>query len=339
MEGSVWVVAEQDELGLHDCTLEAIGEARSLANELHALLEVVLLGAEVSSIVKAAARYDVDVVHRVEHPLLARYTTDAYVNALRELLTEATPILVLLSATPIGKDLAPRLAARLCWGFVPGCIWVMAGPDGDLRLIRPSHQNMVHEVYSCPLQARIVATLVPGAIGVDQPKDPRIPEIRRHYPELSSDQLRTKILDYTHGDPRTLPLSEAEIIVAGGRGVGSREGWRVIDGVADTLGAVVGGTRGALDLGYIPAHRMIGLAGESIRPHLYVAAGISGAIHHISGVRAENIVAVNLDRQAPLMRQSTLAIIGDLHKILPLLAERIRVYKAQKNASSMEGTA
>jgi electron transfer flavoprotein alpha subunit len=338
LEGrSIWVVAEQDELGLRDCTLEAVGEARSLADEFHVLLELVLLGAEVSSIVKAAARHDVDVIHRVEHPLLARYTTDMYVNALTELLREATPILVLLSATPIGKDLAPRLAAHLRWGLVPGCTWIMAGPDGDLRLIRPSHQNMIHEVYSCPPQAPIVATLMPGAIGVDQPNEPRIPEIRHHHPELSQDQLRTKILDYTRGDPRTLPLSEAEIIVAGGRGVGSREGWQVIDDVADALGAVVGGTRAALDLGYIPPHHMIGLAGEYIRPHLYIAAGISGAIHHVSGVRAENTVAVNIDPHAPLMRQSTLAIVGDLHTILPLLAERIRVHNTAK-ASSMEGT-
>jgi electron transfer flavoprotein alpha subunit len=338
LEGSVWVVAEQDELGLRDCTLEAIGEARSLANQLRSLLEVVLLGTEVSSIVKAAARYDVDVIHRVEHPLLARYTTDAYVNALGELLREANPVLVLLSATPIGKDLAPRLAARLRCGLVPGCIWVIARPDGDLRLIRASHQKMVHEVYSCPPQAQVVATLLPGAIGVDQPKEPRIPEIRLHHPKLSADQLRTKILDYSRGDPRTLPLSEAEIIVAGGRGVGSREGWQVIDDVADALGAVVGGTRAALDLGYIPPHHMIGLAGESVRPHLYIAAGVSGAVHHISGVRAENTVAVNIDPHAPLMRQSTLAVVGDLHAILPLLAERIRAHKTEKASSPMEGT-
>jgi electron transfer flavoprotein alpha subunit len=336
---SIWVVAEQDELGLRDCTLEAIAEARVLADRLRVLLEVVLLGADVGPVIENTARQDVDVIHRVEHPLLARYTTDAYVHALEELLAEAAPILVLMSATAIGKDLAPRVAARLRWGLVTGCIWVMASPDGDLRLIRPSHQSMIHEVYSCPPQGRVVATLQPGAVGVEQPEHPRIPEIRRHNPELSADELRTKILDHTRGDPRTLPLGEAEIVVAGGRGVAGREGWQVIDSVADALGAVAGGTRIALDLGYIPPRLMIGLGGELIRPHLYIAAGISGAIHHLGGVRAENIVAVNIDRHAPLMRQSTLAIVGDLHAILPLLAERIRRHKAEKTACSMRGTA
>jgi electron transfer flavoprotein alpha subunit len=198
---------------------------------------------------------------------------------------------------------------------------------------------MVHEVYSFPWQGNIVVTFLRGAMGANEPERSRVPEVRSYYPELSAEALRTKMLGFTRGDPRALPLSEAEIVVAGGRGVDGREGWRIINDLADALSAVVGGTRGALDLGYIPDQLMIGQTGESIRPRLYVAAGLSGAIQHLGGVHAEITVAVNIDSSAPVMSQSTLAIVGDLHSILPLLAERIRRFRAGKVGASPGGIA
>lgn len=332
------MIAEHDELRLRDCTLEAICAGRALADQQQEPLEVALLGADTSPFVEEAAKYDVDVIHRVEHPLLAHYTTDAHLCALVQILSEAEPYAVLMGASLTGKDLAPTLASRLGWSVLTGCVWLALRPDG-LRLIRPSHQGLVHEVYLFPRQGQIVVSLLPGAIGANEPEHSRVPELRFHHPELPTENVRTKILDFTPGNSRTLPLSEAEIVVAGGRGVNGREGWRIIDSLADVLSAVVGGTRGAVDLGYVPSELMIGQTGESIRPRLYVAAGLSGAIQHLAGVHAEATVAVNTDSSAPVMNQSTLAVLGDLHHILPLLTERIRRYKAGKVGASHGGIA
>lgn len=332
MEGhSIWVIAEHDGLRLRDCTLEAICVARTLADQEPGPLEVALLGADTGLLAQEAAKYDVDVIHRVEHPLLAHYTMDTHVSAVVQILSEAEPYAVLMGASLRGKDLAPTLAGRLGWSVLTSCVWLALRPDG-LQLIKPSHQGRVHEVYVFPRQGRIVVSLLPGAIGASESEHPRVPQLRFHRPELAQKNVRTKILDFTPGNSRTMPLSQAEIVIAGGRGVNSREGWRMIDGLADALNAVVGATRGAVDLGYVPPEFMIGQTGESIRPRLYIAAGLSGAIEHLAGVHAETSVAVNTDSSAPVMNQSTLAIVGDLHAILPLLAEHIRKYKAGKVA-------
>lgn len=323
------MVAEHDELRLRNCTLESICAARALADQEQDQVEVALLGADTCLLAQEAAKYDVDVIHRVEHPLLAHYTLDAYLSALVQTLSDAKPYAVLMGASLRGKDLAPTLASRLGWSMLTGCVWLALRPDG-LQLIRPSHQGKVHEVYLFPRQGQIVVSLLPGTIGANEPEHSRVPKLQFHHPELAPEDIRTKILDFTAVNPRTLPLSQAEIVVAGGRGVRGREGWRIIDSLADALGAVVGATRGAVDLGYVPAEVMIGQTGETIRPRLYIAAGLSGAIQHLAGVHAETTVAVNTDRSAPVTNQSTLAVVGDLHSILALLTERIRRYKADK---------
>jgi electron transfer flavoprotein alpha subunit len=138
------------------------------------------------------------------------------------------------------------------------------------------------------------------------------------------------VLEIRPGDPRSLPLDEAELVVAGGRGVGSRENWQVIDELADALGASSGGSRVALDLGYIPRQKMIGQTGQNIRPRLYIAAGISGSSHHLGGVRAETLISINKDRSSSIMKQASLGVVGDLHKILPLLVEKLRKFKGEK---------
>jgi len=292
-------------------------------------LEVALLGDDTDLLAQEAAKYDVDVIHRIEHPLLAHCTMDAHLSALMQILTEAEPYAVLMGASLTGKDLAPTLGSRLGWSVLTGCVWLAVCADG-LQLIRPSHQGRVHEVYLFPRQGRVVVSLLPGAIGANAPEHSRVPEIRFHHPNLAPENVRTKILDFTRVDPRTLPINQAEIVVAGGRGVNGRQGWRLIDSLADALNGVVGGTRGAVDLGYLPPELMIGQTGESVSPRLYIAAGLSGAIQHLAGVHAETTVAINTDGSAPVMKQSTLAVVGDLHSILPLLTEQVRRYKAVK---------
>jgi electron transfer flavoprotein alpha subunit len=324
---AVWVIAEQDAGGIRDASLEVIGEGRALADALRTRLHTIVLGSELDHLLEQLTRQDVDAFYLVSHPLLGQYTTDAYVNALEELLGSALPAALLISATPVGSDLAPRLAARLKASMVDECIWVKAGPAGDIRLVQPIHQDRAHRTLSCPPNQPVVASLRPGLIGLDPPKRWRSPDIIRFQPQLQTDHLRVQLLNFTPGDPRLMELSEAELIVAGGRGVRDKESWQLLEELADVLGAAVAGSRIALDLGYVPRKSMIGQTGAWIRPRLYLAAGISGASHHLGGVKAGTFISINIDQHAPIFKQGTLNVVGDLHEILPLLIQKIRAAK------------
>jgi electron transfer flavoprotein alpha subunit len=324
---AVWVIAEQDAGGIRDASLEVIGEGRALADALRNRLHVIVLGNELDHLLDPLTRQDVDAVYLVSHTLLSQYTTDAYVNALEQLLASAVPAALLISATAQGSDLAPRLAARLQVPLVDACIWVKAGPAGDIRLVQPIHQDRAHRTLSCPSNQSVVASLRPGLIGLDPPKRWRTPELIRFQPQLQAEQVRTQLVNFTPGDPRQLELAEAETIVAGGRGVRDKESWQLVEELADALGAAVGGSRIALDLGYVPRKSMIGQTGAWIHPRLYLAAGISGASHHLGGVKAGTFISINIDQHAPIFKQGTLNVVGDLHEILPLLIQKIRADK------------
>jgi electron transfer flavoprotein alpha subunit len=327
---AIWVIAEEDSRGVRDAALEVIGEGRALADQLRARLHVIALGDSTGHLVEPLTHQDVDAIYLVSHPLLHPYSSGGYVTALAQLFQEeqlSGPVLI--SATALGSDLAPRLAAHLKVPLAADCIWVKAGPAGDLRLIQPIHQDRAHLTLSCPADTPLIASLRPGSIGMDQPKRSRVPAIIHFNPQLDSTQIRTHILESVPGDPRQMDLSEADLIVSGGFGVRDKESWRALEALADELGAAVGGSRVAMDLGYIPRKHMIGQTGAWIRPRLYLAAGISGASHHVGGVKADAFIAINLDKHAPIFKQGSLNVVGDLHEILPRLIQKIRQAKSR----------
>ena len=328
---AVWVVAELDEDGIRESTLEVLAEGRELADRLQDTLGCVLIGSEVGRFVKVLGRYGADVVYLSEDPALSDYTTDGYVGALTGLVMEYHPFLVMLSATPSGQDLAPRVAARLKTGLVTDCVAVKVDAEADLEFIKPTHQGRIYSTIACIEAEPRIVTLRPGVFGSSPPGPDKETQVITFRPRIEGSTLRTKVRGLVKGDPKLIPLEEANIIVAGGRGVTDGHQWHEVEQVAEALRGAVGGTRVALDMGIIARDRMIGQTGKSVRPTLYLAAGISGASHHIGGVDAEHLVAINTDRNAPIMKRSELGIVANAKEVLPLLLRSLRQLSPERD--------
>lgn len=327
---SICVVAELDENGLRECALEIIGEGRALADACGASLTVLTHAHTTGDWLEKLKHQDADRVVLVEHPLLENPSADVHVAALTQWLTAQPPALLIMSDTVNGHELAARLAARLRWAIVTDCLWVKGNPQGGFNVIKPTHQDRVHTTYTSLPEQPLIVTFRPGVIGLESPRGARTPEIIRWQPALDESLIRARTVEIAPGDPHQIDLREAERIVAGGRGVRSAVDWHLIEELADALDAAVGGSRQALDLGYIPNERMIGQTGKSVKPRLYLAAGVSGASHHLDGVSADVLIAINRDRGAPIFTRCSLGVVGDLYEILPALSRRIREHREAK---------
>jgi electron transfer flavoprotein alpha subunit len=331
----VCVIAETNEQGLRECTLEAIGEGRTAADQLGCGLTLILIGHRLDRFIEMAAGQGADTVYLIDHPLLANYSTDGFVGALEESLVELNPRLTLVSATILGQDMAPRLAFRMRMAIITDCLWVKIGSQGETNCIKPAYQEKIHITYTFPPGQAVMASLRPGVIGYIPPRRSRPIELIRHLPKLNETMIRTQKTGSVRGDPHTIDLVEAESVVAGGRGIRIHDDWKLIEDLVDALGAAVGGSRLALDLGYIPRHRLIGQTGQSISPRLYLAVGISGTLHHTEGVKARVMIAINKDRGAPIFNLCDLGIVADLYDLLPALTRRIRQEKTSRQAGRL----
>lgn len=320
----VWIVAEYDEHGLRPCTVEVISEGRDLADRLGGSLSVIILGYNLTQYVESLSRRNVDQIYLVEHPLLADYNPDAYVTALADMVTEHQPYLILISATPNGKDFSPRLGVRLQAGIVTGCVSVKLNRQGQLQFTKPTYQGKVYSAITCSCGPPYVATICPGVIGIEPPGPISHPEVIRKNPDIRPEVLKVRYLETIPGDPSRIDLREAEKIVAGGGGVGDKETWGLIEASAESLGASVGGTRLAFDKGFCKRTRLIGHTGKRVSPKFYLGAGLSGSNYHLRGVETDCLIAINIDQEAPIFDHCQLGIIGDLHKVLPALIRKLR---------------
>jgi electron transfer flavoprotein alpha subunit len=320
---NVWVVAEHRAGELLEITLEMLGDARQLADKLKGQVEVLLLGSQVENLVPRLGQQGADRVYLAEHPLLERYQSDLYLHVISGLVREHSPAIIILPATANGQDLASRLAARTGAPLASDCVIFKLGPAGELEAVCPGFGDKVYIriLLTGPLQ---IVTMRPGAAGVEKTKKPKTPEVVKIEPGLSPGQNRTRFLEYRPGDPRLIDLVEADRIVSGGRGMGGPDGFKILEQLADLLGAAIGGTRVAVDNRWIPFARQIGQTGKTVAPKLYLAIGISGASHHIMGAKAsENIVAINSDPNAPIFKIAQLKVLADLHEVLPVLVKKL----------------
>jgi len=320
---NVWILAEYREGELLEVTLEMLGDARQLADKLQGQVEVLLLGNQVESLVPRLGQYGADRVYLAEHPLLERYLSDLYLPVIADLVRQHSPGIVILPATANGQDLASRLAARTGAPLVSDCVIFKLGSAGELEAVCPGFGDKVYVRILLTGSLQIV-TMRPGAAGVEKPKKARTPEVVKIEPGLSPGQSRTRLMEYLPGDPRLIDLVEADRIVSGGRGVGGPEGFKILEQLADLLGAAVGGTRVAVDNRWIPFERQIGQTGKTVAPKLYLAIGISGSSHHIMGAKgSETIVAINSDPNAPIFKTAQLKVCADLHEVLPILVKKL----------------
>lgn len=334
MEKDVWVLAEHFRGEVNSVTFEMLDEGRTVANRLNGQLAAVVFGHHLPDAAATLGSYGADVVYMVDHPLLVEYTTDAYVQAMVSLIRERNPFLILLPATVNGRDLAPRIAARLEVGLASDCTMVRLNDKGLVEATRSTHRDKVYQTVALTSSPPMIATLRPGAVGLIKPDSSRQSKVKVKVLSLDIDQsaLRTKVLHTRKADPETIDISEAELVVSGGRGIGTAENWRLVEELATALGASVGGSRMAMDQGWIPTERMVGQTGKSVSSLLYLALGISGANEHMFGIReAKNIVAITKDPGAPILKSAGKAVVGDVNEIVPVLIRKIKEMGSKNN--------
>jgi electron transfer flavoprotein alpha subunit len=329
MGNDVWVIVEHEGGQPKKISLELLGRAGHLARELGGSMIAVIPGKDVASVARAIGPYGADIVYTVEDPLLEPYTADAYTQTVGEALRKERPTLVLIGSTAQGRDYAPRVAARLGTAIVTDCASLDIA-DGRLAATRPMYTRKAIGTVEFASEGIRIAVVLPAVYPVP-PADPkRSTEVRTMHVALDPKQIRTKVREVQAIQRETVPLTEADVIVSGGRGLRGPENFALLDALAKALGAAVGSSRPPVDSGWVPHDYEIGQTGKTVSPQLYLACGISGAPQHLAGMSgSKHIVAINKDPNAPIFQLADLGIVGDLFEILPKLTEAVRKVKGR----------
>lgn len=324
----VWVFAEQRAGELQKVSLELLGEGRKIADKLGVKLTALLLGKGVKGLADTLGRHGADEVLVAESSLLEHYTTDGYTKIICDLANERKPGIVLIGATFIGRDLGPRVAARLSTGLTADCTVLDVDVEKtDLLATRPAFGGNLMATIVCPDHRPQMATVRPGVFErlSDEERNFTVEEVEI---EIAESDIRTKILEIIKESKEIVDISEAHFIVSGGRGVGSQENFAILEELAEVLGGTVAGSRAAVENGWIDREYQVGQTGKTVRPTIYIACGISGAIQHVAGMQeSDMIIAINKDPEAPIMKAADYAIVGDLLKIVPEMTSQIKTIK------------
>jgi len=319
--------AEHRDGKLRRPSLEAVSEARRLASSLQGPVTAVLVGPGVEGLAAELAAHGADKVHVFDDPALGAYATEPYARALAQVVTEAKPSAVLVPATAMGKDLAPRAAARLGAGLVSDCV-SFAVKDGRLEARRPMYAGKAYATVRWEGDPQM-ATLRPNVFPLEKADASRKAEVAKGEVDTSA---RAKVTAVHAAAAGKVELTEAQIIVSGGRGLKGPENFHLIQGLADALGAAVGASRAVVDAGWVDHQFQVGQTGKTVSPTLYVACGISGAIQHLAGMSSsKTIVAINKDPDAPIFKVANYGLVGDVFEILPKLTEAAKAYFAAKH--------
>jgi electron transfer flavoprotein alpha subunit len=321
MAKGVWIVAEQREGALRKVSFELASTARKLADQLGEEVGAVLLGSGVEAMAAQLGKYGVDKVFVADNPALEPYTTDAHAAAVAKAVKENDPSILLLGASTQGKDLSARLVGKLATGMATDCTDVKIA-DGKLLAIRPMYAGKCFGevvVTGAPQMASLrpnVFTIVENA---------KAGTVVKFDPALDAAQLKTKVLEVQKEAAGKIDVSEANIIVSGGRGMKGPEGYAILEELAKLLSAAVGASRAAVDAGWRPQSDQVGQTGKVVSPNLYIACGISGAIQHLAGMSSSKyIVAINKDADAPIFQRADYGIVDDLFKVVPALTVEVK---------------
>lgn len=321
----VWIFAEQRSKKLASVSLELLGIGRKLANKLGVELSAVLLGDEVGEISAQLIDTGADKVYLIESNLLANYCENSYTKVIVDLILENKPEIFLLGATNIGRALAPRIAARLKTGLTADCTELEIDDENRLLQTRPAFGGNLMATILTPNRRPQMATVRPKVMQKPIPGTNREGKIIKVTPAITQEEIRTKILNLIKEIKEEVNLEEAEIVVAGGRGLQSGENFKLIIELANVLGGAVAASRAAVDADWISHHHQVGQTGKTICPKLYIACGISGAIQHLVGMQTSDcIVAINKDKDAPIFNVANYGIVGDLFEVIPALTEEFK---------------
>lgn len=319
----ILVIAESADGKLAGVSLELLSVGRQLADKAGEPLVAALTGTEeqVQRLIQGGA----DEVYLVDHPQLEPYLLETALPALEQLIGEVGPRAVLLGHTPMGRDIAPRLAVRLGVGLVTDAIGVdYDATNGVIAATKPIFGGIALSEQVPEGQPQLV-TLRPKSQQPAEPQAGRTGQVRVFQPTLSDGGVRTRVLERVREHSSAKRLEDAETVVSGGRGVGGPEGFKLLEELAEVLGGAVGASRVAVDAGWVPSEMQVGLTGKITSPKLYIAVGISGAMQHMAGCsNARTIVAINTDPDAPIFQKAHLGIVGDYKQVLPALTEACR---------------
>jgi len=322
----VLTFAEHREGKLRRPSLEAISEARRLADALGATVSSVLIGPGVRALASEAAHYGADQVHVFEDAALAAYATEAYARSLVQVIEDLKPAVVLVPFTAMGKDLAPRVAARVGCGLASDCV-ALSIKEGRLEGRRPMYAGKAYATVRWEGEPQM-ATLRANVFALGRPDDSRTAEVVARTVDKAARARATALHAMAEGK---LELTEAGIIVSGGRGLKGPEHFHLVQSLGDAFGAAVGASRAVVDAGWVDHQLQVGQTGKTVSPTLYVACGISGAIQHLAGMSSSRIiVAINKDPDAPIFKVANYGILGDVFEVLPKLTEAVKAYFASK---------
>ncbi len=321
----VWVLVEYRDDKLEDGSLELVGHGREVAGKTGQELAAVIFGEIPGELVTQLARYGASRVLCIKHLAAPERSVEIDTQLLSAAIEQHSPDMVLSLESITGADIARRLAARLGTGLVTACDRLDVGEDNLLAAVKPIYGSKASATIICPTSRPQMATVNPDAIDLKTPDDTASAEVVVLPVDIDLEDPGTKAVDLLRGDPRLVALVEAEIVVAGGIGLGSRENWKLVEELADAIGGSVAATRRAVDDEWITSDRQVGLTGKTVRPKLYIACGISGAIQHTMGMKdAKAIIAINTDREAPIFKMADVGVVGDVLKVLPVLTAKLR---------------
>lgn len=322
---NVWVFAEQRQGQLMPVAIELLGEGRKLADEIGVKLCAVLLGHKVDGLAKDLTQYGADIVYLAEDELLEKYTTDGYTKVISDMIQELKPEIVLMGASHIGRDLAPRVAARVDTGLTADCTKLEIDvEDKKLLQTRPAFGGNIMATIICQNHRPQMATVRPGVMDKAKKTESGAGEIVTFPVVLEKNHIRTEVIEIVKADKQQVALEEAEVIVSGGRGLGKAEGFALLKKLADKLGGVVGASRATVDVDWIGHDHQVGQTGKTVKPRIYIACGISGAIQHIAGMQSSDvIIAINKNPGAPIFQVADYGIVGDLYDVVPALIDAL----------------
>lgn len=330
----VFVYIEQRDGQIVTVSKELVCKARQLADTLACEVKAVLLSDIMKDDVNALIHLGADEVIHVEDPKLAVYLTDYYTQAMVQVLEERKPEIVLFGATSIGRDLAPRIAARINTGLTADCTKLeIDGETSQLLMTRPAFGGNIMATIICPEHRPQMSTVRPGVMSLDVLDENRTGTYSK-VDVVFNDFNAIEVLEIVKEEKKKLKIEDANVLISGGRGIGSSDSMKPLEALASELEGTVSASRAAVDGGWMPKDTQVGQTGKTVRPDLYMACGISGAIQHIAGMEeAEFIVAINKDAGAPIFDVADLGVIGDAHQIVPELLKLVQENRKDVEAS------
>lgn len=317
----IWIIGEQRQGVTHPVTLELIGEGRKLADTLNKKLIIVIAGDNLENNAKEFLHYGVDKVYYIKHKLLNDFSTEGLSISIGNLILDRKPEIVLIGATSIGRDIAPRIAGKIGTGLTADCTKLEIDlTDNKILQTRPAFGGNLMATIICPKNRPQMSTVRPGVMEKAIYSKEIKGEIEVISPNLTESMIRTKLLDIIVPKKTMVNLIDSRIIVSGGRGLKNPDGFELLKTFADKIGGELGASRAAVDSGWIDPSHQVGQTGTTVRPEIYFACGISGAIQHLAGMSdSKYIVAINKDPKAPIFDVCDYGIVGDLYEVIPHL--------------------